>query len=210
MKCFSYRQPWASLVMLQEKRVETRSQNFTVLAGRWHAVHASRTFTRVERALLSTEPFQARLADHGITEWNRTQATMPMGAILGVAFCGWIRPTIDVSITEQERAFGDYTKGRWAFGITQVFALADPILYVGRLGVWDLPAPVEREVLIGLQGIEALAPELSSDDLLNEAVNRARDARLKRQEVERLLAGKPAADTRTPIDRMIDQAVGRG
>jgi hypothetical protein len=212
VKCFSYKQPWANLVLWQDKAIETRSVNYTVLAGRWHAIHASNTWKRDQQALFDVEPFQTVLANHGVTKMNAVQATLPRGAIIGVAFCGWIRPTIDVSVSNQERAFGDYAKGRWAFGITKVFPLMQPILYTGRLGVWDLPAAVERQVLVGLQFHDDIPDDLTSDDLLNEAVAQAEAARIQRQEfdavVKRLHGRK--LDTRTPIERMIDKAVGLG
>lgn len=216
MKCFSYMQPWASLIYLLEKRVETRSRNYTVLAGRWHAVHASSTWKPDQRKLMSTEPFQARLAYHGITAGNAVHQNFPRGAIIGVAFVSAIGPTEDVVVSDQERAFGDYGPGRWAYHLGQFFGLARPILFTARLGVFDLPAAVERQVMLGLQVNDGLPTDLTSEELLNEAVNVERAARVKRAQAEDTVARAlrqldgGATDTRTPIERMIDQAVGRG
>jgi len=216
MKCFSYMQPWASLVILREKRNETRSRNYTVLAGRWHAVHASSTWTPGQRALLHQEPFRDRLAAHGITAGNAVHEIFPRGAIIGVAFVGWLAPsdsaTSPITLTDQERAFGNYGPGRWIYGITQVFKLVRPILFTARLGVFDLPEPVAHQVLVGLQWQRDLPAELTSADLLQEAIDQEVARQALRQEVDQALdtlRGRQR-DTRTPIERMIDKAVGRG
>ena len=217
MLCLSYRQPWANLVLTKEKRVETRGMNYSVLAGRWHAIHASSTWSLEQRKLMDTEPFRARLAYHGVTAGNAVQWNMPRGALVGVAFVSYIQPTIAASISDQERAFGVYDKGRWAYHLGDVFTLADPILYTGRLGVWHLQPTVERKLMIGLQLHDDLPVDLTSEDLLNDAVNQARERHLRQQQTEdtvnravRHLSGADARDTRTPIERMIDKAVGRG
>lgn len=216
MLCLSYRQPWATLVLSKEKRVETRGMNYTVLAGRWHAIHASSTWSLEQRRLMDTEPFRSRLAYHGVTAGNAVHANMPRGALVGVAFVSIIEPTIAASITDQERAFGVYDKGRWAYHLGDIFTLADPILYTGRLGVWHLPPAIEHKLMIGLQLQDDLPADLTSEALLNDAVNQDRQRRLQRQQSEdsvaralRDLTGG-GADTRTPIERMIDKAVGRG
>jgi hypothetical protein len=217
MKCLSYRQPWASLVVLGEKQVETRGSRFTGLLGTWHAVHASSTWTRVQRLLMDTGPFQARLAHHGITAGMMTHDTMPRGAIIGVAFVpdGGAARTEHVvpELDAAERAFGDYTPGRWAYQLANVFRLARPVLCTGRLGVFDLPAAVEHQVLLGLQGHPDLPAALTSDALLDEALAVAEQRAGQAAEVEALLAriagGGARRDTRTPIERMVDDATGR-
>ncbi len=214
MVCLSYRQPWANLVLTKEKRVETRGMNYTVLAGRWHAIHASSTWSLEQRRLMETEPFKSRLAYHGVTAGNAVHSNMPRGALVGVAFVSIIEPTIAASISDQERAFGNYDKGRWAYHLGDVFPLAEPILYTGRLGVWHLPPAIERKLMIGLQLQDGQLPDdLTSEDLLNEAVNQARERRLRQQQAEDTVARANRVlnrDTRTPIERMIDKAVGRG
>lgn len=211
MKCISYKQPWANLVLWKEKRVETRGVNYTVLAGRWHAVHASQTWTRAQDALFDVEPFRTVLARHGVTRGNRTFMLMPAGAIVGVAFVSILARTETVTISDQERAFGDYSPGRWAYHLGDIFPLDEPILFTGRLGVFDLPAEVERQVLIRLQWwTDQLPADMTSDDLMNAAVNRAREIHLRNQQLDanlRRLTGR-TVDTRTPIERMIDEATG--
>lgn len=218
MKCFSYMQPWASLVMLREKQKETRSRNYSVLAGRWHAVHASSTWKLAQRQLLYTEPFRTRLAYHGITAGNAAQWNFPRGAILGVAFVKAIQPSEWFSdwfirqpqLTDQEQAFGNFEDGRWIYDLADVFQLSAPILFTGRLGPFDLPDAVAHQVLVGLQWNNRLPAELTTQALVDEAIQLAAARQRKQAEVNQLLAGGAAADTRTPIERMIDKAVDRG
>jgi hypothetical protein len=46
--------------------------------------------------------------------------------------------TTHCSISYQERAFGDYTPGRFAFRLANVVRLPEPIPATGALGLWDL------------------------------------------------------------------------
>lgn len=160
LPCLSLKQPWASLVAWKLKRNETRAQHFTQLAGQWFAVHASKTWHQDQRQLLDTEPFKSALAHCGITASNATQATLPVGAIVAVAFCGWAGRSDDLQVGEPERTFGDYRPGRWVYGLGQVYQLHAPILYTGRLGVWNLPHDLVRRVLDGVQGYRDLPDEL--------------------------------------------------
>ena len=75
---------------------------------------------------------------------------LPRGAIVAVAELvsvipteilnrqgSWIIDTDTWSMTDQERAFGDYTPGRYAWLLADVQPLATPIPTKGALGLWN-------------------------------------------------------------------------
>lgn len=44
---------------------------------------------------------------------------------------------LTINMTEQERAFGDYEDGRWAWVLEDVKPLAVPVPAKGALGLWE-------------------------------------------------------------------------
>ncbi|MEK3688583.1 ASCH domain-containing protein [Paenibacillus sp. FSL R10-2736] len=77
MKCLTIRQPWATLIALGEKQIETRSWPTSYRGDL--AIHAG---MQVDKAICKTEPYQSVLARHGYTADN-----LPSGVILAPA--GW-------------------------------------------------------------------------------------------------------------------------
>lgn len=117
-------QPWATLWVTGEKLIETRSWG-TDYRG-IVVVHAAKRFDDEQRHLCFTEPFASALARVGFGH----PGSLPLGAILGwvdLAGCarmvndamptgpGDIHIGDDPRLTEQERAFGNYAAGRFAW-----------------------------------------------------------------------------------------------
>lgn len=76
MKTLSLTQPWATLVAIGEKRIETRSWA-TNYRGPL-AIHASKGFPRWAVELALTEPFRSTLATAGVKQL----ADLPTGAVI--------------------------------------------------------------------------------------------------------------------------------
>jgi activating signal cointegrator 1 len=134
MKCLSLTQPWASLVVLGAKHLETRSWQ-TAHRGPL-AIHASRAFPPASRALVRTAPFRAILAAAGIHDWRE----LPTGLVIGtveIVSCTRVEELIDVSPREHD--FGDYRPGRWAWALARPQRLAVPFAWRGNLGLFDVP-----------------------------------------------------------------------
>lgn len=220
LPALSLKQPWATLMALQEKLVETRQYRYSMvdpfLAGGpvYVAIHASRTWRPDQVTIMGTEPFASRLRWHGITADTATHATLPRGGVVGVGRCVRVEhDTIDVS--EKERAFGHYGPGRWFYvfdRVWTVWANEQRFMVRGQLGAWSLTEQETRTVLVGLQHHEDLPDELASDELAAEAVAILREREKVSAEVNDLLdrlKGKrrPAA---SPIELAIDRAVGLG
>ena len=148
MKGLSLTQPWATLIALNAKRIETRSWA-TSYRGLL-AVHASKGFPRDCQQLCATEPFRAVLLAAGI---EHTKA-LPVGAIVAVArLVGCTRTErIRMNVDERERAFGDYAAGRFGFFLHEVRPLISPISCKGALGLWTVPPEVCDAMAVQLRG----------------------------------------------------------
>ncbi|WP_339221902.1 ASCH domain-containing protein [Paenibacillus sp. FSL H8-0332] len=139
MKCLTIRQPWATLIALGEKQIETRTWR-TAHRGEL-AIHAG---MQVNKAICRTEPYQSLLARHGYTADN-----LPTGKIIAVsriADCCEVTP----ELAQQgwpggnEYVFGNYAEGRYAWKLEKVVPLVHPISAKGRLGFWEYPVLEEE------------------------------------------------------------------
>lgn len=153
MRGLTLTQPWAQLVAQGEKKIETRSWA-TTYRGRI-AIHAGAGLGPVggERGLVELcqqEPFQSVLAMHGAAWGNLVlRSQLPRGAIVAVArleMCLTTDPLVfdgftgafGDRLTDQERAFGDYSPGRWGWILSDVRPLKQPIPWKGALGLWKI------------------------------------------------------------------------
>lgn len=144
MKCISLIQPWASLVISGAKKFETRS---------WKTYHrgplliaSSKRMPESAKALCLTEPFASAL------QWVRGEGSppeplLPLGVILGFVTLEDCLNTRDVAERLQtedprELAFGDYRFGRYAWRLSQPSPLVVPVVYSGRLGLYEVPDSV--------------------------------------------------------------------
>lgn len=151
VRALTLTQPWATLVAIGAKRFETRSWG-TKYRGPL-AIHAAKGLGPVGGAagldiLCRTEPFLSVLREHFGTGTPLADA-LPFGAIVATCTLGDVLPTptygrplpwINVdALSARERAFGDYSEGRYAWLLRDVRMLATPIPCRGALGLWDPP-----------------------------------------------------------------------
>jgi hypothetical protein len=141
MKVLTLTQPWATLVAIGAKSIETRSWS-TAYRGLL-AIHAGKGFPRGFGksdcwALCLQEPFFSALTAAGITDLRQ----LPLGQILAVTRLVDVVPTEQLlaggRVGQRERAFGDYSAGRFAWLLEDLRPLAIPITYTGALGLPDL------------------------------------------------------------------------
>ena|SRR5215211_323205 len=138
MKALSLLQPWASLVVTGSKKIETRSWN-TSYRGEL-LIHAS---SGKAGALLALEPpFSKYIADF---------KRLPFGAIIGkVTLVNTVRVE-QLSLSDEvinrlsleERAFGDYAGGRYAWLLEDAIELSKPVFIRGTLGLWEYSGDLE-------------------------------------------------------------------
>lgn len=135
MKALTLTQPWATLVDLGFKTYETRSWS-TAYRGEI-AIHSAKGFPKWAKELFYTEPFLKCLVSGGYT----SPAQLPLGKILCKVYLAEVFKTEIATwqVGEYERAFGDYSKGRYAFQLQNRLRIA-PVDARGSLGLWDWDA----------------------------------------------------------------------
>jgi len=149
MKALTLTQPWASLVAFGAKKIETRSWS-TNYRGPL-AIHAAKGATTDVIRLAFVEPFKAVLNASGY----RLFSQLPRGALIATCQLVGVIPVYKIAdhgvyqwtgpdgrdyrfdLTDQERAFGDYTFGRYAWLLADVYELHTPVPARGALGLWE-------------------------------------------------------------------------
>jgi len=144
MKALTLTQPWATLVALGAKRIETRSWQSSYRGPL--AIHAAKGMPTSCRELCNAEPFRSvLLRGLGITDdAPRWDAILPRGEILALVKLSRIDPTgnIRTTLSSQERAFGDYGDHRYAWTLSNLLVLNDPRPKVaGHLSLWEWNEP---------------------------------------------------------------------
>lgn len=140
MKALSLTQPWASLVAIGAKRVETRSWSTTHRGTL--AIHAAKGFPGWAKDACLDNTFAASLMAGGITLVSQ----LPLGAIVAVVDVLNVAPTDHLNAElwapfgSPEHRFGDYSPGRYAWLLGNVRRLATPVPCKGALGLWDVPS----------------------------------------------------------------------
>ena len=159
MKALTLWQPWATLVALQQKKIETRSWGTTYRGTL--AIHASKNMPPEAKALCQEQPF-ARALNWVDNHTNR----LPLGAIVAVCEIADVRDIVVFENSaklrkynfatlaneyldlprEPERSFGDYTPGRYTWFLSNIRALVRPIPCRGYQQLWDVTADIEAVI----------------------------------------------------------------
>lgn len=132
MKALSLLQPWATLVVIGAKTIETRSWQ-TTYRGEL-LIHAS--LGKKGSNLCTDAPF---------SRYIKTFQQLPFGAIIGSVVLKDVVPVESLNfsvpklaaLTLEEKAFGDYTTGRYAWLLTNPLQFQNPIPIKGTLGLWN-------------------------------------------------------------------------
>lgn len=176
MKALTITQPWASLIAIGAKRFETRSWSTNYRGP--IAIHAAKGLGSVGGAsglltLCQQEPFRSTFLEH--CEELRSlyphakpptwRDMLPLGAIVAVVELTDVVRTETLTAlpfwegrNDHERAFGDYTPGRFAWHLENVWKLADPIVCSGALGLWKAPDALEAAAALTAQYDHATLP----------------------------------------------------
>lgn len=146
MRCLTLRQPWASLVAIGAKRIETRSWR-TAHRGPL-AIHAAKGFPQWAMDIVHDKkdgkPFRDALQAAGIV----TLEDLPRGCVIATCRIANVVPTERITdprcffnAPPREIALGDYTPGRWGWILQDIEALPEPIPARGYLGLWECDDP---------------------------------------------------------------------
>ena len=130
MKALTLTQPWATLVALGYKQIETRSWT-TKYRGKLY-IHAAKGFPRDAKEFASEEAALGRIPKR-----------IPLGAIVATARLVDVRKTEEVSleISGLERRLGDYYPGRYAWLLEDIEPQPEPIPWRGALGLFNIELP---------------------------------------------------------------------
>ena len=134
IKALSLHQPWATLIAIGAKRIETRAWQ-TPHRGLL-AIHATRDLPREAVALCAVSPFREALLAGNVAGPD----ALPRGCVLAIVRVTGCTP-IDAPPEGVEAAFGDYTPGRFAWQFDDIWALPEPIGARGAQGVWSCEIP---------------------------------------------------------------------
>lgn len=142
MKAISLWQPFGSLIVVGSKKIETRSWNTNIRGG--IGVHASKKRDSLSLELMDTQEFQDGLRAYDTTGRGKTWITdiaLTFGCVIGTV------EIIDSVPIEQlygtkydtphERAFGDWTPGRWGWVLRNPVLFEEPIPARGAQGFWN-------------------------------------------------------------------------
>lgn len=134
MKAISLLQPWATLVVMGIKTIETRSWG-TKYRGAL-LIHASQG--KAGSIFAGDQPFKRYIHDF---------YKLPFGAIIGkviitdVVRIGKLEMPDELMnrLTMEEKAFGDYSEGRFAWMLEDHIQFSSPIPARGTLSIWEYP-----------------------------------------------------------------------
>lgn len=159
MKALTLTQPWATLVAIGAKRIETRSWS-TGYEGSL-AIHAAKGFPEDARMDCIGGAIQDALDAAGFDEGNLPRgvivATARLVRVLPIYSFATIRTQVreycGVHINSDEEAFGDYSPRRFAWVFTDIVRIEPPIAAKGALGLWEwnpgseviVPEPTARQ-----------------------------------------------------------------
>jgi hypothetical protein len=135
MKVLSLLQPWASLVVMGVKQIETRSWS-TAYRGPL-LIHSSKG--KAGEIFAHEPPFKKYIPDF---------KQLPFGYIIGkVILTDVVRIATGTlflandkvmnKLTMEERAFGDYTPARFAWILEEPVAFKKPVAARGSLTLWE-------------------------------------------------------------------------
>lgn len=137
MKALTLWQPWASLVADGRKKIDTRSwaPPQTLVPENLFAIHAGGAIIKPEFA----------------RQFGYLPLRLPRGAVLCIVrFVEAFRFTAEnvARISVEERAYGDFTPGRWGWRMELVHNFDPPIPARGsrRLWNWTVPEELRGEV----------------------------------------------------------------
>jgi hypothetical protein len=160
MKALTITQPYATLIAIGAKTIETRGWRTDYMGP--IAIHAGAGLGPVGgrtglHSLCASAPFAEALLGAGYSANIMPAWGLPLGAIVAVATlincrntsgsrCEWVR-----DLSDQELAFGDYSPARYGWVLVQVRRLPEPVPCKGALSLWQLPPDVLASVNAQLQ-----------------------------------------------------------
>lgn len=162
MRLISLWEPWATLMALDKKRIETRSWRTSYVG--WLAIQASKGgLSKRELFTVCEDPaFQRALGwEHSLLPFEAKRAIFRPGHIVAVVYmtgCYQTKSFIRQStgrggynnlapiLTPEEEPFGDFSPGRFGWTTEKCFRLSDPIPFKAKQGLCDVGPSVIAQI----------------------------------------------------------------
>jgi len=129
MKTLTLWQPWASLIAVWAKTIETRS---------WKTSYRGQLAIHAAARPVGDMPHETHKAALRILH---DFSTLPLGAIVAVCELVECVPVEDVWLElkdmDDEQWFGDYSAGRFAWILSDIKAFDKPVRVKGAQGLWN-------------------------------------------------------------------------
>lgn len=149
LRAISLWQPWASLMAIGAKHIETRHWP-TDYRG-YVAIHAAQKWTADLRAICDASPFCEALFDDGHFEKPND---LPRGCIVAVGHLSGYVSTNERDLLPEphtsERFFGNYDRDRYMWLFPRIYKLSSPVYVRGQQGFWRL-SEGETDVVTAMQ-----------------------------------------------------------
>jgi hypothetical protein len=153
-------EPWATLVAVGAKQIETRHWR-TPYRGLL-AIHAAKGFPDWAQQYCLLEPFRSVLTEQTKIRiiWDKARGRapedrtdFPLGKVIAICRLRNIIPTEEAAqhISAQELAFGDYSRGRWAWVLSDIQRLIHAVPARGALGLWEWDPGPDWERALGVR-----------------------------------------------------------
>ncbi|MHA6484491.1 ASCH domain-containing protein [Paenibacillus sp. strain BS8-2] len=138
MKAITIHQPWATLIALGTKKYETRS---------WSTKHRGPIAIHAAKHL-DLDAFRDERIRSALLEYGYTSDSLPTGAIIATAVLSDCIKSVDtwtdgyilengVYVYSPEYEYGDFTPGRYAWEMREVYELPKAIPAKGQQGLWN-------------------------------------------------------------------------
>ena len=142
LKVISLLQPWATLVVTGVKKIETRSWQ-TGYRGKL-LIHAS---TGKAGSIFSEElPFKKYIPDFKKLPFGCITGEVTLTEVIHIEKLLMTDAMLN-QLTMEEKAFGDYRAGRYAWLLEEAIQFKIPIPARGSLNLWNCPEETAKEIL---------------------------------------------------------------
>jgi hypothetical protein len=152
MRCISIWQPYATLLVRRDalgmrfKAFETRPFPVpSTVLGQRLGIASTKTIKPEQRAIYQDPEFQRFYAETGLAPLD----DLPHGCLIGTVFvaeCELMTEDSIEDVTDEEKAYGDWRVGRYAWRTRDPQVFDEPIPVAGKQGIWiyDVPPYLRR------------------------------------------------------------------
>jgi hypothetical protein len=140
VKGLTLHQPFATLIATGWKRMETRGWQ-TEYRGDL-AIHAAKAMPLPGLHLAVSSPTWHRLLEAGY----QSVTALPRGEVVAVVTLFDVVPASRAMPSAVERAYGDFSTGRYVWILEDVRRVQQPLPCLGARGVWPIAPDLEHDI----------------------------------------------------------------